>query len=377
MIQTFIDFISRLTVLLLIVVMIACSHELDAPAPLPLETGTLSASKSDVVIDIANPSGEAVTFSWTAPKNTKIDYKLILSSGSASDTVSIQTNTVSKKFSNAELNDILLNELGLEIGEVASVDFVLHAKVTINDKEASSNKVTITVIPSEKGPAYTQLWIVGNATPNGWNINAPNEMVNDKSNIYQFKYNEVLNAGEFKIPVTTGNWGTDYYMPPTNHPNISSTDVALIAGGNPDNKWQIDNAGRYKILLNISSNPFIKIDPFTPYENVYLLGDATTAGWDANNPIVMTVDPDDPNVFTWTGELNSTGEGQFRFPLSIGDLNGNSFGAPSTDASITETQLTFTSGDTPPNNFKVNPGEEGTYKITINQFKETISIVKQ
>jgi hypothetical protein len=87
--------------------------------------------------------------------------------------------------------------------------------VTINDKEASSNAVTISTTPSEKGPAYTKLWIVGDATPNGWNIDAPNVMVNDPTNIYQFKYNEILNAGEFKIPTATGDWSGDFYMPLT------------------------------------------------------------------------------------------------------------------------------------------------------------------
>ncbi len=201
-------------------------------------------------------------------------------------------------------------------------------------------------------------------------------MANDPLNSYQFKYNEVLNAGEFKIPVTTGNWGTDYYMPIVNHPALSTTTVKFTPGGNPDNKWQIDNAGAYKILLNISSSPSIKITPFTPYDEIYLIGDATTAGWDVNNAIAMTVDPGNPNVFTWTGPLSTTGEGQFRF-ITEADLNGDSFVAPSADAALNATQVGFTSNGTPANNFKVKASEAGTYKITINQLKETISIVKQ
>ena len=360
--------------LTVIAALVSCSHELDAPTPAPLETGTLSASKSEVIIDIAKPADEAVKFSWTAEKNTLIEYKLILTTGTKSDSVDVQTNTVSKGFTNAEFNNILLDKLGLEIGKVVTINVIVHAKVTINDKEASSNAVTITTIPSEKGPAYTKLWIVGDATPNGWNIDAPNVMVNDPTNIYQFKYNEVLNAGEFKIPTATGDWSGDFYMPLANHPNLSITSVQLVSGGDPDNKWKIDNAGAYKILLNISSNPFIEIKPFTPYAGIYIVGDATSAGWDANNPIVMTVDPGDPNKFTWTGSLAA---GQFRFLVSIGDLSGSSFVAPSADASITATQVAFALDGTPSNNFKVKAGEEGNYKITINQLNETISIVKQ
>jgi hypothetical protein len=288
---------------------------------------------------------------------------------------------ISKEFTNAELNDILINKLQLEVGKAAEIKAVVHANVTISDKTVTSNAVTISVTPSDDdvpAPAYPKMWIVGNATPNGWDIGNPNVMVNDPINIYQFKFNEKLNAGEFKIPVATGNWGGDFYMPPTNHPDLSSTDVTLIPGGNPDNKWNVSNGGDYKVLLNISSSdPFIKITPFTPYNNIYIIGDATDAGWDANNPIAMTADPGNANVFTWTGELKSTGRGQFRFLVSVGDLNGSAFVAPTSGAGLSATQLAFTLTGAPANNFKVKEGEEGIYTITINQLKETISIVKQ
>lgn len=360
------------------VITISVTPSPKVPEP-PLDNVTLAVSRSSVAIDNANPAGETVTFAWAEESNILIQYTLVLTSGQKSASVDVLTD-VSKAFTNAELNTILVDELELEIDKAANVDVQVNAKVVISDKTASSNTVTIAVTPADKvavPPAHTQLWIVGNATPNGWDIGNPNVMVNDPTNIYQFKYHEVLNAGEFKIPVATGNWGTDYYTPTVNHPAISSTSVQFTPGGNPDYKWNIDNAGAYKILLNISSSPFITITPFTPYENMYLVGDATPAGWDANNAIAMTADPGDPNLFTWTGELKSTGRGEFRFLLAQGDLNGSSFVAPSANASITATTLALTMDGTPANNFKVKAGEEGTYKITVDQFKETISIIRQ
>ena len=354
----------------------ACSHELDAPTPTALETGTLSASKSEVTIDITKPSDEAITFSWTTEKNTLIKYKLVLTSGAKTDTAEVPTNSIARKFTNAEFNDFMLDKLGLEIGKPATIQAMIYARVTINAKNASSNVITISAIPSQKGPAYTKLWIVGNATPKIWDIDDPDVMENDPTSIYQFKFNEVLKAGEFKIPAGTGDWNGDFYMPPVDHPDLSSTSVKFTPGGKPDNKWQIDNPGPYKILLNISSTPFIRIEAFTPYDHIYIIGDATTAGWDANNPIAMTVDPADPNLFTWTGDLTSAG-GQFRFLVSTGDLNGSAFVAPAPDAGIKATQVAFAPNGTPANNFKVKAGEDGTYKVTINQLKESVSIVKQ
>jgi hypothetical protein len=357
----------------------SCSKELKAPEPLPFETGVLSVSKNEVVINSTLPSDEAVTFSWTAEKNSLIYYNLILTAGGKSDTVIIAQNTVGKRFTNGQLNLLLIDKLGLAVGVSVDLTAELKASIPINGKTASSNAVTIKVTPAPKGAIYDRLWIVGDATPSGWDVDNPREMTIDPDNSFQFKYNESLTAGEFKIPTTLHNWSTDWFMPPTNNPPLTSTAVTIIQGGSPDNKWRITTPGLYKILLNISSTPFINITPFTPYPNIYIVGDATTGGWDISNSRVMTPDPSYPYIFTWTGPLKSSGEGAFKFPLDFGNWGGDFIMAPAESSRLTTTTFTFVKGGTsyPDNKFVVKPGEDGTYKITINQLKETISIQKQ
>lgn len=350
----------------------SCKKELAAPTPAPLDAGVLSASKDTVVIDAANPASEAVKFSWTASKNSLIAFSIILSVDDKTDTVAVPQNAVSKTFSNSELNNILVAKFGLPIGEAVVVKAFVIAKVTINDKEAKTNEISINATPVPTGPAYKELWIVGNATPNGWDINNPNKLKVDPTNEFQFKYNEVLNTGEFKIPVTTGSWGTDYFMPPTNHPAITSTDVQLIPGGNPDNKWEITTAGAYKILLNISSNPSIKITPFTPYPNLWIVGNATPAGWDIDHPTPMLQTPGNPYEFTYTGPLSA---GEFKIPTSTGNWGTDYFMPPAGGAGVTETNAILIPGGNPDNKWTV--AVAGNYKITLNQLYETISIIKQ
>ncbi|HET7552451.1 MAG TPA: SusF/SusE family outer membrane protein [Gemmatimonadaceae bacterium] len=120
--------------------------------------------------------------------------------------------------------------------------------------EAGAYKITLDLrsmkISIKKFTPYTKLWIVGDATPNGWNIDAPNEMQADPGDPYVFTYTGTLKAGEFKFPVATGDWGTDYFMPGVNHPDISSTYVRFVPGGQPDNKWLLADPGTYTITLN-------------------------------------------------------------------------------------------------------------------------------
>lgn len=356
------------------VVTIAVTPARKFPEP-PL---ALLVSKTDVVVDPVNPSGETVTLSWAPLRYMFVESQLTLTAGSKTATFDVSTD-VSKEFTNMDLNNILLDKFGVEVGQATAVAAQISGKALATDKIVKSDPVTFMATAVSKDvvpPPYTKLWIVGKSTPKDWDINNPDEMVADPTNIYQFKYNEVI-FGEFKIPTATGSYQGDFYMPLVNHPDLSSTEVNLVKGGSPDNKWDILDRDAYKILLNIGPDPSIAITQYEPFEQLYILGDATAAGWDAGNAIAMTADPNDPYVFMWTGELTSTGRSQFIFPVAKDASNTTFFAAPTSGAGLTATQLSFTSTGASINKFKLKEGEDGTYKITINQLKETISIVKQ
>ena len=237
--------------------------------------------------------------------------------------------------------------------------------------------LTITVTPAAL-PLYTKLWIVGAATPNGWNINAPNQMFSDPFNAFIFHYNEVLAAGEFKIPTSLGNWNCDYYRPLTADPPITDTTAALVLGNTnpPDNKWMIVNPGAYKISLNIKINS-IHITPFTPYDTLWMVGDATPAGWNINAPTPLTPTAGDPYTFTYTGPLTV---GEFKIPTSLGNFNCSYFRPEINHPAITDTLAPFVPVNAAPadvNDYKWYISVAGNYKITFNQLYETIYIQKQ
>ena len=219
-------------------------------------------------------------------------------------------------------------------------------------------------------PPYSRIWIVGDATPNGWNIDNPNEMRIDLSNPWVFNYNEILKAGEFKMPVATGNWGADFYMPATNHPPLTDQTVQLVPGGSPDNKWQITNAGPYKISLDLLNNK-ISIAPFTPYTKLWLVGDATPAGWNIDNPEPMVATTGDPYTFSWEGVLKV---GEFKIPTATGNW-GTDYFMPAVNAQGINSNLAkFVRSGNP--DFKWKITEAGNYKITLDQLRETINIQK-
>jgi len=241
------------------------------------------------------------------------------------------------------------------------------------------NLISLTIKVTKAAlPLYKQLWIVGDATPNGWNINSPNQMYVDLFNPYVFHYNEVLAAGNFKIPTALGNWGGDYYRPLTNLPSLTDTTAALVFGNTnpPDNQWKITNAGPYKISLNIMVNS-IHISPFTPFKQLWMVGDATPSGWNINAPTPMVPTPGNPYQFTYSGNLTV---GEFKIPTTTGNFGCNYFRPDINHPALTDNNapyVTVGSGPADANDYKWNITVAGNYTITFNQLYETISIIKQ
>ncbi|MDR1098106.1 MAG: SusF/SusE family outer membrane protein [Tannerella sp.] len=98
---------------------------------------------------------------------------------------------------------------------------------------------------------YENVWMVGHATPAGWDIDNPILMAWDPQTPELFIYEGPLSAGEIKLPLAKGDWGCDYLMPVENGAGIDDNRVRFVQGGQPDNKWQINESGNYRIVLNV------------------------------------------------------------------------------------------------------------------------------
>lgn len=114
-------------------------------------------------------------------------------------------------------------------------------------------------------PVYKHLYLVGDATPAGWDINNPVPMIVNPDNEFEFTWEGALTPGQFKIPVRIGNWSADFFMPVADgEKDLSKTTCKLIKGGNPDQKWVItdDTKGNYKLTVNIENleSPTIKFE---------------------------------------------------------------------------------------------------------------------
>lgn len=179
-----------------------------------------------------------------------------------------------------------------------------------NITEASVYKVTVSLLDLSVSivkadlPPYSTIYMVGDASPNGWDIANATQLTQSTTNPFIFTYRGVMQKGDFKFPVNRNtDWGQDMYM------RTDDTHMYLHQGGaSDDNKWSIAKKGYYTITLNLLDN---SISIYR--EKLYMVGDATPIGWTITSAIQMTEDATDGCIFTYSGPMVV---GQFKFPVN-------------------------------------------------------------
>ena len=174
------------------------------------------------------------------------------------------------------------------------------------------------VIIEEDLPIKTSvLYMVGDATPKGWDINSPTPLVASDEDPLVFTWEGNMNVGEMKLCITTGSWNDPFIRPLTGGTEIGKEPINdapfKMTAGDPDDKWNIVEAGVYRLEFDMRhrtmSTEYLR-EPdgpeITPIEteNLYLIGDATPSWWNIDF------------IFVYEGGLN---EGALQALLTPGD----------------------------------------------------------
>jgi len=225
-------------------------------------------------------------------------------------------------------------------------------KVVVNllDLSISFGKVDL--------PPYNEIYMVGSAAPNGWDIVTATQLTQSATNPFIFTYQGVMNAGEFKFPVNRNtDWSQDTFM------KTSDTEMYLHKGGTAgDDKWSISKKGYYTITLNLLDN---SISIYR--EKLYMVGSATSIGWDIGQALEMTEDSNDGCIFTYTGPMLS---GEFKLPVNRnGDWGQDMY------MRVSDTKMYRHIGGQADDS-KWNITEPGDYTITVNIETLDFSLVK-
>ncbi|MGN1216624.1 MAG: SusF/SusE family outer membrane protein, partial [Phocaeicola sp.] len=247
-------------------------------------------------------------------------------------------------------------------------------KITANTSSLDVNIQPISV--QEPAP---ELYLIGNATPGGWEImNATEMSYNEADKTFEWNGNLISGELRFICQRIPGTWWPGYVKDPVNEGKAKYFDAQPADG--EDIKFTISDAGKYYVILNTETLEVVirKQDDVTVlYDNVWMIGDATPIGWSWKDMVEMNQSEQNGNIFTWTGHLNA---GEIKFSLdgpTANAFSGYLVYATKQDASIfndTDIDIRNSGEDY---KWKLSELEAGTYTITINFNTNKISFEKQ
>ena len=319
----------------------------------------ITTSSSEITLSEASHSTTAVEMQWTSGTNygsgNRISYTLQLAlSGTDFAVPATVVNDGTQVYSWAptveKLNSLLINELSVEAGATAVIDARVIASVAGYDAvQMAATSFTVTTY-KEVTPT---LYLIGDATPGGWDAGNASEMTHTDNGIFTWTGN--LTPGSFKFITTLGQFLPSYNNDGSGMLTYRDND------DQPDEKFTVTEAHCYRVDVNLLTLTieYTQVEGVTPaFDALYFVGNETDWGF---RP--MTQDPLDPFLFR-IGVFFSKG-GEFKFGTADGSWE-NMYKATMANAPYTSTAMEFVKGFDPDNKWFLTDDETNkAYKICV------------
>ncbi|MGZ3848240.1 MAG: SusE domain-containing protein [Flavisolibacter sp.] len=332
----------------------------------PYSDPSVLTSENTAVTGTAGTStAHSNTFSWTPSfqgYTGVITYTLQYDSAgknfTAPQEIAVGNDLYSKSLTQDDMNTTALTS-GIAIGSTGKVEYRIKG-TTAAGAIAYSSPVNVSVTTFSPVPA--NLYIVGDATPGGWNnpVPTPSQQFT-KVDAYSFSLTLWLDAGKsYLFLPLNGSW---------DHKFGGATDGTATGGGTllkdgavpGSNTPAPATSGIYKIVVNFQTNTYT-VTPVAVPANLYIVGDATPGGW--NNPVpIPSQQFTKIDAVSYGIVINLTAGKSYLFLPANGDWSHKYGGA--TDGTATGGGTLLADGAVPGSNTPA-PGASGLYKIIVN-----------
>lgn len=308
--------------LIMLIGIVSCEEREDLVIDPTASAILMDLSADNLVLDENFPTNAALTVTWqpsTYSIPTEIKYSLEISAAenfansyTLSSTQGSQTNVA---FTNKELNDAAKN-IGLEPYVSQKMYFRVSSYIgTTNSMQQTSAITSISITPYVSSPPYdySDLFIIGNATPGGWDNNLTNNnLIPLLKTASPTKYTYTgffiakvgTEAAGFKMIRVKGSWDAQY--------GIGSAAGSLSTDGGSGN-LSVPVDGYYKLTVDTAALTYT-LEPFNPpvttYTGMSIIG--TVNGDDFVTDKQMTKSAFDPHLWSIVNVSLKAGEFKFR-----------------------------------------------------------------
>lgn len=242
-----------------------------------LEGGTppvlTSSISGNIPLSFTNQNDEAIRISWTNPA-----YQFTTGLSSQNVTYQIEIDTTGSNFTNPnrkiisvgndlsltltqdQLNDYLLNQLQLSTARTHNIEMRVTSMLANGAAPLHSNVMKFTarpfaIPPKVAPPASGKLFIVGSATPKGWDnpVPAPSqEFTKISETLYELTL-PLTGGGSYLFLPVNGSWDVKYGAIGANNSNNANGDDFKIGGGD---MIAPATSGNYKIEVDFQRGKF-------------------------------------------------------------------------------------------------------------------------
>ncbi|MFV0538622.1 MAG: SusF/SusE family outer membrane protein [Dysgonomonas sp.] len=178
----------------------------------------------------------------------------------------------------------------------------MHCSVFIDTKNW-----TVNVVENKED---TPLYLVGDATPNGWYNTRATPMIKESAGV--FTWSGYLKAGHFKFITQLGTWNSIVPSVKAHETIIPEYKHSISENYQGDYRFVLLDAGNYTIRVNLNNNTMF-VDKDNNDANIYIIGDATPTGWYNTRATPLSKLQD--RVYQWQGTLKA---GHFKFITRLG-----------------------------------------------------------
>ena len=281
----------------------------------PDDTMHLQVSNEYVELNQKFGKEEAVTFSWNevtnAPLDSKVTYyfKLDIADndfGTSIDKMRIPAGEHSVSFTHKKMN-ALLTKWKIEPGERVTLEAEIIAEIEETDcyVKPELSTVRFDAVGYEIQPY--DIYVMGTALEGATDpVNALKMTEEISEEVYTWY--GVMKEGDYKFILNTTGQSPSY---------TQGADGSVVFNehetGN-ETPFTINKAGFYVLKLNIEAGTLNADYPTTDYNDVWMVGEATPAGWNIMSSTKLTKDPVNQVAFYYEGLLKT---GDMKFPLEL------------------------------------------------------------
>lgn len=336
---------------------------------------TITESGEYIKLDESKPDEVALTIDWSPAHDHGYDYyttyQYEISAGSATTAIEEYEDggVFHREYTNAELQDLLVNHFGVTTSTAVDVTFKVTASFegpTLKVPDVETKTVKIKTYGPKQFVADS-LFMAGTAV-GGQRV----QLLNSEAAPLVYTYMGRLEAGSINFPVI--NFDEHNAIGPVNPDTpIELSDMpAIITDETEANSWIIPAVDTYRVTVNLAEHTvrIVAAGAVVDVDQMFMAG---TAVGDEQIEIKQTVE--DENLYAWRGELKA---GTFYLPLTfqgmqemsivpaaagdkdIHDGNSQSFGQVATSTAAAS------------RNWEIPA--DGTYRIVVNKEEHTITI---